>query len=696
MAQANTALRVSELDFNSIKANLKEFLRNQAEFTDYDFEGAGMSVLIDLLAYNTHYMGYYLNMAANEMFVDTAQLRNSIISHAKLMNYVPSGENAPTAVVNITVTPSVLEDQVPQTATLAKYTQFLSDPIDGIAYNFITINSNNATKTANGAFHFNNVQLKQGELQTMTYTVSPSNTKRRYTIPSGTVDLDTIVVTVQESIANTVTTSWTEAEDLTALKANSTVYFVEENPDSNGSYTITFGDGVLGQSLSNGNIVFIRYLDTQGIAANKANSFTLVQTIDGYSDNVIVTPVTAAAGGAPKETIEQIRFRAPIHYTVQNRAVTTADYQSIILSDYPNIHSASVWGGEENDPPIYGKIFISLSPVDGYAISLIEKQRIISEILENRSVLTVTAEIVDPEYVYFIVIAKAYYDDRLTSLDEDELAALIRATVIDYRDSELRTFDSVFRNSVLQRSFDAVDPSITSSELNVYLQKRFEPTLNETKNYILNFNVPLYKGSSQDKLYSYPATTVTDINGISRDVYFEEVPDSFTGLDSIDIIDPGTNYEVAPTVTITGDGIGATATAKIVNGRVTSITITNRGINYTRATIAITGGEGAGATATAVLQNRTGDLRTFYYKTNGEKVIVNAAAGSIDYDKGIVRINGFMPTALVANANYPNDTLTINIKPLSETIYPLRNRIMDLDDNDSSSIQVTIVNENAI
>jgi len=694
MAQANTALRVSELDFNSIKANLKEFLRNQAEFSDYDFEGAGMSVLIDLLAYNTHYMGYYLNMAANEMFIDTAQLRNSIISHAKLMNYVPAGENAPVAVVNITVTPSLLEDQVVQNATLDRYTQFLSEPIDGIAYNFLTVASNNATKTANGAFLFTNVQLKQGELLTQTYTVSPSNTKRRYTIPSGTVDLNSIIVTVQESIANTLTYSYTEAEDLTELKSNSAVYFVEENPDSNGSYTITFGDGILGQNLSNGNIVFIRYIDTQGIAANKANTFTLVQDIDGFTANVIVTSVTAAAGGSAKETIEQIRTRAPIHYTVQNRAVTIDDYQAIILKDYPNIYSAAVWGGESNDPPIYGKIFISLSPVDGYAISIVEKNRIVTDILENRSVLTVTAEIVDPQYVYFIIVAKVYYDSRLTSYDEDEIGALIREAVIDYRDSNLRSFTSVFRNSVLQRSFDAVDNSITSSELDVYLQKRFEPILNETKNYTLNFNASLYKGSSQDKLYSYPAVTVTDINGVSRNVYFEEIPDSFTGLDSIDVIDPGTDYEIAPTVTITGDGIGATATAKIVNGRVTTITIANRGINYTRAIIAITGGEGAGATATAVLQNRTGDLRTFYYKTNGEKVIVNAAAGTIDYDKGIIRILSFLPTALIENSYYANDILAINIKPLDETIYPLRNRILDIDDNDGSSIQVTAVNEN--
>lgn len=695
MSQANTALRITELDFNSIKTNLKEFLRSQSEFVDYDFEGSGLNVLLDVLAYNTHYMGYYVNAVANEMFIDTAQLRSSIISHAKLMNYVPSGEIAPTAIVNITVTPSVLEDQISQSLTIPRYTQFLSEPIDGISYNFITINSNNTTKTANGTFRFTNVSLKQGELQTITYTATPSNTKRRYTIPSGSVDLDTITVTVQESISNTLTYSYTKAEDLTELTSNSTIYFVEENPDSNGSYTLTFGDGILGQSLSNGNIIFIRYLDTQSTSGNKANTFTLTSDIGGYNDNVIVSSVTAAAGGARKETIEQIRTRAPIHYSVQNRAVTSTDYQSIILQDYPNIYSVSVWGGEDNDPPIYGKIFISLSPVDGYAISLVEKQRIISDILTNRSVLTVTSEIVDPEYVYFIIVAKVYYDSRLTSYDNNELGSLVRGAVVDYRDNNLRSFSSVFRNSVLQRLIDGVDSSITSTELNAYLQKRFEPTINETKNYILNFNSALYKGSSQDKLYSYPAVTITDINGVSRNVYFEEVVDSFSGIDSIDIINPGTNYTTIPTVTITGDGIGAAATAKIINGRVTNITVINRGINYTRATISITGGEGSGATGTAILQNRTGDLRTYYYKTNGEKIVVNSKAGTIDYDKGIIRITEFTPTAIVENSNYPNNILTINIKPLSETIYPLRNRILDIDDTDGSSIQIIVIDENA-
>lgn len=695
MTQANTTLRISELDFDSIKTNLKEFLRSQTEFQDFDFEGSGMSVLLDLLAYNTHYMGYYLNMVANEMFIDTAQLRNSIISHAKLMNYNPTGMVSPTAIVNITVTPSINEDQDATTLTLPTYTTFLSEPIDGITYNFMTVNANTATKS-DGSFTFSNVAIKQGELMTFAYTVSPSNTKRRYTIPTSSIDLDTLVITVQESSVNTYTTYYTRAEDLTEISANSQIYFVEENPDSNGSYTLTFGDGVIGKQLANGNIIYARYFDCQGSRANKANTFTLTTPINGYDDNVIVTSVSAAAGGAEKETIEQIRKRAPIHYTVQNRAVTIDDFKSIILADYPNVDSVAVWGGEENVPPVYGKVFLSLNPVDNYAISDAEKARIVNNVISNRSVMTVLPEIVDPEYVYLLILARVNYNSRLTSYNETELKAICREAIIDYKENNLNTFDSIYRNSTLHKQIDNSDNSITGSEIDVYLQKRFEPTIGEAKNYELTFNTPLYKGSPTNKLYSFPSVTVADINGISRAVYFEEVPDSSSGIDSISVVSPGNDYTSVPTVEISGDGTGATATAKIVNGKLSSITITNRGSNYTRATVSILGGEGSGATAIAILQNRIGDLRTYYYQSNGEKVIVNDQAGTIDYEEGIVYITNFTPLSITENENYPNDTLTINISPLNETVYPLRNRIINLDETDSASIQITMNDENGI
>jgi hypothetical protein len=637
-------------------------------------------------------LGFYTNMVANEMFVDTAQLRASVLSHAKLMNYVPSSKQAATAIVNVKITPSINEDQSSQTLNFARFHNFLSEPLDGKTYNFVNMDSHILTKTGN-YFEVTGIELKQGEVVTATFVVDNSNPKRRYTIPSASIDTNTMTVTVQKSVVDTTTTTYTLANDLTEVLSDSTVYFIEENSDYTGTFTVYFGDDIIGKRPIDGNIIIITYLDTQGSEANKANSFSSIENIGGYSDNVIITSVSAAAGGAEKETIEQIRFRAPIHYSVQNRAVTKNDFESLILKDYPNIDSVSVWGGEDNDPVVYGKVFISLKPVENYFISLAEKERIVEEIISNRSIMTVTPEIVDPDYVYMLVNAKVYYDGRITAMDEGEIKALVRQAVLDYKEESLQTFSSTYRSSVLRKKIDVAEKSIKSSELSVYLQKRFEPVIGESRNYTLSFNTPLYRGSFNDKLYSYPAATVNDLAGVERNVYFEEIPESYTGVDSIDVTNPGMNYSVPPTVTITGDGTGATAVAKIVNGKITQINIVDRGINYTKATVTISG-DGTGGTATAVLQNRIGTLRTFYYRSNGEKVIVNPSAGTIDYDKGTIIITNFVPLALVTNSNYANDTMTFNIKPLNETLYPLRNRIIDIDENDSLSITVTAVNEN--
>jgi hypothetical protein len=243
MATEKSALRITELDFDSIKNNLKTYLRSQSEFTDYDFEGSGMSVLLDVLAYNTHYMGYYVNMVGNEMFLDTAQIRSSVLSHAKLMNYVPGSTKGAESHIDVLVTPSGTEDQVSTTITLEKYTRLLGTDKDGVNYPFVTTYSNTATKSS-GSFRFSNVNIKQGEVITQQYLMdSSSNPKRRFQIPSANVDMESIIINVQESSSNTDTKTYTLAQDITEITANSTIYFVEE--DENLNYTFYFGDNVL-------------------------------------------------------------------------------------------------------------------------------------------------------------------------------------------------------------------------------------------------------------------------------------------------------------------------------------------------------------------------------------------------------------------------------------------------------------------
>lgn len=689
MALEKSALRVTELDFDSIKENLKTYLRSQSEFQDFDFEGSGMSVLLDILSYNTHYMGYYLNMVGNEMFLDTAQLRSSILSHAKSINYIPNSAQGASAKINIKVTPSNTEANT-NTVTLEKYTRLLGTDIDGVNYPFVTLYSNTISKVG-GTFDFSNVNIKQGEVVTRQYLMTPSNTTRRFEIPSANVDTSTIAISVQESSTNTDTKVYTLAEDITEVTANSLVYFIEENENLN--YTFYFGDGVIGKRPKDGSVAICTYLDNVGSASNNVSRFTFVEPIGGvYSDNVIVTTVSSSSGGVDKETIEQVRFRAPYFYTTQNRAVTKQDYETLILKDFPNIETVSVWGGEENDPVIYGKIYISLKPKGNFVFTALEKENIKAE-LQKRNIFTITPEIVDPNFSYLTLSGKVYYDSTKTTRTANEIAQLVKAAIADYTEQDLNTFDSVFRKSKLQYFMENADQSITGSDLDVYMQKRLELETNVTKNYTLLFNTPLRKGDYEEKISSFPQISVRDAEGVARNVFFEEVPQAFTGVDSISIINPGRDYASAPTVTITGDGIGATAEAFIVNGKIDRIIITNKGSNYTRATVSLTGGGGSEAVALAILETNNGELRSYYFRSNGEKVIVNQRAGTIDYVNGRIDLLNLLPLSVVENDFYDDNVFTMSAPINDQIIYPLRNRILTIDETDASSIQIEVIAE---
>lgn len=687
--QNNQALRITELDFLSIKENLKNYLRNQSEFQDFDFEGSGMSVLLDILAYNTHYMAFYLNMIGNEMFLDTAQIRASVLSHAKMIGYVPTSKQGASAKINIKVTPSVNESNT-SIATLERYTRFLALDIDGINYPFVTLYSNTVSK-ANGTFDFNNINLKQGEVVTLQYIMEPTNTSRRFEIPSANVDLSTVSIRVQESTTNTYTTVYTQATDITETTSTSPVYFIEENENLN--YTFYFGDDVIGKKPKVGNVIICTYIDTMGSEANNISRFVFVDPIaNTFNDNVSITTVSTSSGGLEKETIEQTRFRAPYFYTTQNRAVTKNDYETLILKDFSNIESISVWGGEENDPVVYGKIYISLKPKGDFIFTDLEKERIKKE-LQKRNIFTITPEIVDPNYSYLSISGKVYYDSTKTTKTSNEILQLVRSAVSDYSASDLNLFSSVFRKSKLQNLIEVSDESITGSDIDVYMQKRVMLDINIAKNYSLLFNTPLRKGDYDEKITSFPQISVRDIEGIPRSVFFEETPLAFTGVDSISIINPGKGYDTAPKVTITGDGIGAEAQASIINGRIDRINIINKGSNYTRATVSITGGGGSEASAVAVLETNNGILRTYYFKSNGEKIFVNESAGTIDYMSGRIDLLGVLPLAVIENNFYDDNVLTVSAPINDQIIYPLRNRILTIDESDASSIQIEVIAE---
>lgn len=689
MSHANTSLRVADLDFNSIRNNLKTYLSSQSEFTDYNFEGSGLSVLLDILAYNTYYNSVYLNMAANEAFLDTAQIRQNILSQAKLVNYIPASSHAAEAQINIRVTPTTTENQTINYITLDRYTRLLGADIDGASYPFIAVNSNTAHKSG-GSFYFPNVWIRQGEVITQQFVMSSNNVTARFEIPSANIDTQTLTVTVQESNSNTYTEEYHLSTDITEATANSRIYFLEENENLN--YTLQFGDDILGYRPKDGNIIITTYVDTQGSMGNEVTKFNFIEPIGGYySGNVRVATVEASRTGSDKEDIDRIRLRAPQFYTAQNRCVTARDYEVLITKDYQNIQAVSIWGGEENDPPVYGKVYISLKTKGFYALTNLEKENIKQNLIKNRNVMTVTPVIVDPDYIFITIRGKVYFNPGFTTKTSNELVGIVRQTTYDYSNSELNTYRSVFKKSKLQAAIESADGSFLGSDVTVYLQGRQKIDTTQSKKYYFNFKTPIEKGTFTNKLYSYPQITVLDNSNTQRNVFYEEVPESFTGVDAIEIENAGINYNTA-NVTITGDGTGATAAATVVNGRIVSIEVTNKGINYSRALVNING-NGTEASARAVLQARNGTLRTYYYDTQGNKVIVNPEAGTIDYDTGEVVLNSIKPLAVVSNDYYDINILTINVVAGNEVIPPLRNRILTIDENNIQSVQLEMVAE---
>lgn len=678
-------LRVTELDFDTIKTNLKAFLKQQNTFTDYDFDGAGLSVLLDILAYNTHYNAYYLNMVANESFLDTALLRDSAVSHAKTLGYTPYSTRAPVGIINFSVESNT---STSATCTLPEGFSFLSNQIDGVAYNFVVLNDTTVTKS-NTQFVFENLNIYEGQLITYSFTYDQgSNPKQIFTLPDTNIDTTTIKVTVAPSSSNTSTTVYTKATDILDITAITECYFLQE--ERSGKYQIYFGNDVVGKKLADGSIVAVTYLVTNGTVANKANNYVATASVSdslGNSlSNFTITPISAASGGAERETVDRIKFSAANQFSTQNRLVTFKDYETYILNNYPNIDSISVWGGQENDPPVYGKVFVSMKPKLNYYISEAEKQRIIDEIITPKSIIAVQTSIVDPEYLYLILEVSAQYDSKKTTLTETALKTRIRNAILNYRDTYLNKFSSKVIDSKMETSIDNVDlNAIIGNEITIRAQKRFEPTLNTTRSYEIKFNVPLHRGTISNKLTS-TEFNVLDTGGTVRTVTLDEIPQSYTGISSISVTNPGVGYTETPTVTITGDGTGATATATVVNGKIQSIQVTNRGINYTRAIATITGGNGSGATATAAIDAQIGQLRTVYYDSAAQLQVVNSNAGEIDYFNGIVTLNDIRILAVSA----ADGLVRVTIETDEAILESSRNTIITVDEEDPVSITVNL------
>ena len=488
---ASNKISVTDLEFDSIKANLKNYLSSQSTFQDYDFTGSGMDVLLDVLAYNTHYMGYYANMIGNEMFLDSASLRESVVSHAKLLNIMPTSATAPTAKLNFTFTPS----NSPTSLTIAKNTKFTST-VDGINYNFTTIKPTTLYPVS-GVYSVSDIEVKEGTLLSKSYTVDLSDTAQRFIIPNANVDTSTLTITVQNSISDSTVYTYTDGDslDVTTITSTQRVYFIQEVEDQ--KYEIFFGDGAVGKQLADGNIIFIEYLATQGILANKASTFTAVGTVAGLSSShYTLTVGTTAIGGAAIESINSIKHNAPKLYQAQKRATTKDDYKAILFGEREDIESIAVYGGEDASPPVYGKVYIAIKPTGNAMYSSATKEDIKTSILKKTNVVTVIPELVDPIYYYILVDTVINYDPVTLMSTEDSLKAIIDSTINSYFSTELQKFDQKFRYSVLTKKIDNTSQAVRNSKTTIKYQLRVTPsTLATASTYTLEYGNGLTKGS---------------------------------------------------------------------------------------------------------------------------------------------------------------------------------------------------------
>ena len=517
MASANSNVQMVDLDFNNIKTNLKKFLQSQDTLKDYNYEGSALSTLLDVLAYNTQYNAYYLNMVSNEMFLDTAIQRGSVISHAKLLNYTPRSYVAPTSTINLNFY-AVTDPSV----TLPKFTNFMSEPIDGVNYTFV--NTDEVTvNTVNNVASFNNLQLCQGIPSRLVYQVdTATNPKYTFEIPEKSVDTSTITVTVQNSYTNTATQIFTLATDYLSLDGNSPVYFLQES--LTGTYQIYFGDGIIGKLLSNGNVITISYIVTRGSASYGANNFVLMDNVSNHSTYTI-SPVSAASQGNEKESIDSIKFQAPKSYAAQNRAVTKEDYITIIKRNKYNIpvQAVSVWGGEESNPPKYGSIIAAIKPAGAYRLTDFQKQVLINDVIKPISVMTVLPEIVDPDYVYLIVNADILYDQKKTTLTSAQIANLVRQAVINFSNKNLNTFNSTFVIGSLIQYVQNIDNSIVAVDFDLNLQKRVVPILNNSLVYTVDFGNAIERGLGDRQVKISPSFSQYNSAGqLFENVFFEE------------------------------------------------------------------------------------------------------------------------------------------------------------------------------
>jgi hypothetical protein len=514
-------LNVTELDFATIKENLKTFMQSQEEFQDYNFDGAGLTILLDILAYNTHYNATLAHLQANEMFIDSAVKRNSVTSIAKTLGYTPTSRRSARANITLQIRPAssftntslTITRDTPFTAKTAKntYTFFpREDYVSGLV----------VLETGQTGFSFP-MELIEGKRVTNTFIVDQSNKSGPFVLPNGNIDTTTIRVRVQQSNAVTSITTWNFYDDIVEVDGTTRAFFIEEGPS--GLYEIRFGDNIVGQELQVGNIVSIDYIVSSGTAANSIPNFSASKTFTASGESKVVYLGSAATGGSEKESIDSIRYNAPKFNSTKNRVVTSDDYETLIRARFGNINSIVVWGGEENNPPIYGKVFISIQPLPGSIISQADKDIIARDIIRPRSVVSIQPEFVDPIETYIGLNISVNYNKTITSLTTSRIESEVRAVVQNFFTNNVNKLQKNFYYSRLLSAVAGTTQSIFSASIQVLMHKRIEVFTGVPEDYVIRFNTPL-------EIETVKTTSFTTTIGTQEyDVYITDQHDITVG-----------------------------------------------------------------------------------------------------------------------------------------------------------------------
>lgn len=476
MASDNN-LKIDALDFQGIKTNFKSYLQAQDQFRDYNFEGSGLNVLLDLLAYNTYYNSFYLNMVAAEAFLPTAQKRNSVVNLAKSLNYTPRSVTS----ASISGTATLTVTGSPTSVTIPAYTSFTGS-VDGVTYNFL--NTSSVTITPTDGVYTSAMTLKEGRYINRRYTVNLNDADQRFLIPNKNIDTTTLTVSVLNSSTDSTVVPFSKVDSLVEVASTTRVYYLEEVED--GQYEIKFGDGVFGVALDAGNIVVLEYLVSNGASANDIQTLTYADAISGVISISFVS-ADPATGGADRESVNQIKFNAPKAYEAQNRVVTADDYKTLMLQQ-ATVDSCVVWGGEDNDPPTYGRVFIAVKPKIGSVLTATEKLNLVNSVINPKKILTVTTEIVDPEYTYIIIDATVKYQSDATILSAAEIKQLVINTIKTYNTDEINQFSKYFRYSKLSRLIDTTERSILSNVMSARMRKEVAVQLGIGTRYEISFS----------------------------------------------------------------------------------------------------------------------------------------------------------------------------------------------------------------